>query len=279
MPFLHVPEATIYYEVHGEGPPLVLVPGGRGTAEVFRALLPHLTARYTVVLMDRRGFLRSKLLGPQDGDKLASDIDDIHRLIEALEIGPATVFGSSSGAVVTLGLMAAHPESVQTMIAHEPAAVSLLPDDGHWVDFFARMYAVYRESGMPAAYELFREHGFAEVDKQAMKASVNLDDEETRANSTHWFENELRQYTAVQLDTAAIAEHSQKFVAAGGEASAGFPTYEVARLLADKTGTPVLQFPGGHIGYATHPAEFAQVLLRFLDGLSSRDSDKSAPRS
>lgn len=265
MPLLEVPGATIYYEVHGEGPPLVLIPGGRGTAEVFRAVLPHLAARHTTVVLDRRGFSRSTLAGPQDGDKLDKDVDDIHRLIQALGIGPAAVFGSSSGAVVALRLLASHPDAIRVMIAHEPAAVSLIPDDGHWVDFFARMYAVYRKRGMAEAYAMFRDHGFAEVDRQAMKASVNLQDDQTLANSTHWFENELRQYTAVRLDVAAFEGLSEKFVAAAGEASVGFPTYEVARLLAEQTGTPLLAFPDGHIGYATSPAGFGRVLVEALE--------------
>src|SRR5690606_40738823 len=53
-----------------------------------------------------------------------------HRLIGALGVGPVDVFGSSGGAVTGLAMVAAHPEDVRTLIAHEPPVLSLLPEIG-----------------------------------------------------------------------------------------------------------------------------------------------------
>ena len=66
MSTLKVPSAQLYYEVSGNGPLLILIPGARGEGEVFRPLAHHLSAQYQVVTYDRRGFSRSSLDGPQD---------------------------------------------------------------------------------------------------------------------------------------------------------------------------------------------------------------------
>jgi pimeloyl-ACP methyl ester carboxylesterase len=76
-----------------------------------------------VGIFDRRGFTRSPLLAPVEGHaRIAADADDARRLIAHLGGGPAHVFGSSSGAIVVLELVARHPEAVATAVAHEPPA-------------------------------------------------------------------------------------------------------------------------------------------------------------
>src|SRR5437660_3457064 len=85
MSTLKVPGAQLSYEVNGDGPLLILIPGARGEGEVFRPLAHALAAQYQVVTYDRRGFSRSELDGPQDYDyRLDTDADDVRRLIEHL---------------------------------------------------------------------------------------------------------------------------------------------------------------------------------------------------
>ena len=56
MSVLEVPGAHLYYETHGSGPIMIMVPGAAGVADGFRKVTEHLAAHYTVVLYDRRGF-------------------------------------------------------------------------------------------------------------------------------------------------------------------------------------------------------------------------------
>src|SRR5437764_10891811 len=130
MGILDVPGARLYYETHGNGPLMVMVPGATGEAGSFTMVTEHLAAHYTVVTYDRRGFSRSRLDGPQDYDqRLATDADDVRRLIEHVSDEPATVFGSSSGGVVVLAVLAHYPSVVRTLVPFQPAAVRQLPDD------------------------------------------------------------------------------------------------------------------------------------------------------
>src|SRR5216684_617125 len=133
MSTLKVPGAQLFYEVSGSGPLLILIPGASGTGESFRPLTPHLISQYQVVTYDRRGFSRSTLDGPQDYlHRLATDADDVQRLIEHLTDQPATVFGNSSGAIVALEVLTRYPEWVQTVVAHEPPVVSGFSDAAKW---------------------------------------------------------------------------------------------------------------------------------------------------
>src|SRR6266496_3177398 len=141
MSTLNVPGAKLYYEASGEGPLLITIPGAAGTGEVFRPLVGPLAERYQVVIYDRRGFSRSELDGPQDYDhRLDTDADDVRRWIEELTDKPAIVFGNSSGAIVALEVLIRYPERVDTVVAHEPPLVNLLPDAAKWIAFFDEVY-------------------------------------------------------------------------------------------------------------------------------------------
>jgi pimeloyl-ACP methyl ester carboxylesterase len=266
MSILEVPGARLYYETHGSGPLMLMVPGANGEADVFKMVTEHLAAHYTVVTYDRRGFSRSQLDGPQDYDhRLETDADDVRRLIEHLSDEPATVFGVSSGAIVALEVLTHHPSVVRTLVPFEPPAVRQLPDGQQWVGFFFRVYDLYRQSGIEPALKKFREQAFAESDRQAMaRARDPKNGEYILANATYWFEHELRQYPAVDLDLDALEAHADRIVPVAGRESRGHPTYEVNVELGKKLGRDLIEFPGGHVGHVTQPAEFARGLVQSL---------------
>jgi pimeloyl-ACP methyl ester carboxylesterase len=260
---LEVPGARLYYETHGSGPVMLMIPGASGTADSFRRVTEHLAAHYTVVIYDRRGFSRSKLDGPQDYDhRLETDADDVRRLIEHLSNKPAIVFGSSSGGLVALKVLTRHPSVVNTLVPHEPPAMRLLPEGQKWIDFFFKVYDLYRQSGMERALKEFREQAFAESDRQAMARAPK--NEYSLANATYWFEHELRQYPALDLDLDALKAHTDRIVLMAGRESRGHPTYEVNVELGKKLGRELIELPGGHVGFLSQPAEFAHEFLQAL---------------
>lgn len=264
--YLDVPGARLYYETRGRGPHMLMIPGATGTAGSFAMVGEYLAAHYTVATYDRRGFSRSQLDGPQDYEhRLATDADDVRRLIEHLSDEPATIFGSSSGGVVALEVLTRHPSVVRTLVPHEPPAMRVLPDGQTWIDFFFRVYDRYRESGIEPALKEFRERAFAKSDQQVMaQGRVPQNSECIHANATYWFERELRQYPAVALDLDALREHAERIVLVAGRESPGFPCYEVAVELGKTLGRDVIELPGGHIGFVTQPAAFARELIPAL---------------
>jgi len=73
---LRVPGATLYHEVRGSGPVLLLICGGVYDAAGYAALADRLADRYTVVTYDRRGNSRSPLDGPPAPQRIEVHGDD-----------------------------------------------------------------------------------------------------------------------------------------------------------------------------------------------------------
>src|SRR6266498_2014134 len=91
---LKVPGATLYHELRGSGPVLLMIPGGPADASVFTPIASLLADRYAVVTYDTRGNSRSRLDGPPEDQRMEVHSDDAHRLLAALGTEPAYVLGS-----------------------------------------------------------------------------------------------------------------------------------------------------------------------------------------
>ena len=122
-----VPGAQLYTEIRGAGPLLLFVAGGNGDPAVFSGVAGRLAGDFTVVTYARRGSARSPVDGPvDDASRISTDVEDAVALIAHRGGGPACVFGSSSGAIVTLDLVTHHPNLVSTAVVHEPPILELL---------------------------------------------------------------------------------------------------------------------------------------------------------
>jgi len=86
----------------------------------------------------------------------------------------------------------------------------------------------------------------------------------TQDNMTFWMEHEFRQYPAYHPDIGALAAVAEKIVPAGGRDSrekGNMPFLPVVTL-AGRLGRGIAEFPGGPVGYAGHPGDFAAQLGR-----------------
>src|SRR3954447_12952695 len=124
--------ADIAYDVHGplptaDGRPPLLMIGQPMTASGFGTLAGHFPD-CTVVTYDPRGLGRSTRKDGRVDHAPEVQAEDVHALIEALGAGPVELFASSGGAVTALALVAAHPDDVTTLVAHEPPLIPVLPD-------------------------------------------------------------------------------------------------------------------------------------------------------
>ncbi len=276
MSVLEVPGARLYYESAGSGPPLLLIPGGNGTAHIFRPLAQLLAERFTVITYDRRGFARSELDGAQDyGRRLETDADDALKVIERVARAPATVFGPSSGAVVALHVITQGPSLVDKLIAFEPPALKQLADGQSMLGFFDEVYDLYKKSGAPAAFELFNNRLFP---RETIEHFARLRDPSlpgVAAAIEYWFEHELRQYCAVDLDIDTLKANAGRIAMAAGQGSRGYPLHELSANLAKKLGQSLTELPGAHTGYATRAAELAPALLDLVDRIDARSQRRT----
>ncbi len=94
-----------------------------------------------------------------------------------------------------------------------------------------------------------------------MKLHTN---EQNLANATYWMKHELRQYPQVELDLDALTAHTRQLILVGGCDSQDQMTYQPGKVLAQKLGLDIVNLPGGHLGFISHPAEFAHELMDAL---------------
>jgi pimeloyl-ACP methyl ester carboxylesterase len=256
--WLDVPGARLYYEVQGSGPVLMLIGHPMGVVG-FTAIAPLLTQDYTVVTYDPRGFARSTIEdGDQDGepDLLA---DDVRRVLDEVGDGPAHVFGSSGGAVTGLALVARHPDRVQTLVAHEPPLALLLPDADDARSEMHEIYDTYRNRGAGAAWVRF--FAFTGMDPPPQGGdSVPEPSAEKDPASERFFGHGLLPIALYQPDVPALQDGPARVVVAGGTTSKGEFPQRTAAALARRLGTDVIDFPGGHGGFASDAPEFAARL-------------------
>jgi pimeloyl-ACP methyl ester carboxylesterase len=102
-----------YYEVRGQGEPLLLLHGGLGSIDMFEPVLPGFASRQ-VIAVDLQGHGRSTL-GSRP-IRCAAIADDMAALLKRLGRAKVDVFGYSFGGCVGLRLAVQHPEVVRRLV-------------------------------------------------------------------------------------------------------------------------------------------------------------------
>lgn len=267
---LAVPGATLHYEVAGSGPPLLLIAGGFADCGVFDGIVGQLAAGYTVLAYDPRGNSRSPFAGEPSDERVDRSAEDALALLDEVAGNePAYVFGSSSGAITGLELITRHPDRVRMLVAHEPPCVEILPDAETPRAFFQDVYDTYRDEGAVAGMRLFA--GGTGMDEDDAPAPEDLRPEfrdameRMNANSEVFFQHKLLPFTRYRPDLLALELVAHKIVPAAGVASAAHLPAQPIAVIAEEVGWPVVSFPGGHDGYASHPVQFATLLAQVLE--------------
>lgn len=126
----------MYYEIHGQGKPLILIHGGGSTIQTnFGKILPLLAKNRQVIAMELQAHGRTS---DRDADlSFEQDADDIAALLQQLNIDKADFFGFSNGGTTTLQLAIRHPEIVDKMILGSALAKRNGVPDWFW-DFMAK---------------------------------------------------------------------------------------------------------------------------------------------
>jgi pimeloyl-ACP methyl ester carboxylesterase len=112
--YIDVNGLRTYYEVHGEGEPLLLMHGGFCTVETFARQTPDFASKHKVIVPERRGHGRTPdLEGPITYEAMA---EDTIGLMEALGISSAHLVGYSDGGNTALLIALKRPDVVHKMV-------------------------------------------------------------------------------------------------------------------------------------------------------------------
>jgi len=256
---LDVPGATLTYDVRGGDAgtePILLLIGSPMGAAGFGTLSQHFSDR-TVVTYDPRGVERSVKTDPASPVTPEVHADDLHRLIQAIGGGPVDLFASSGGAVNALALVSKHPEDVRTLVAHEPALASILPDREHAMAATRAVAETYQRSGWGAGMAQFialssHQGPFtAEIaDRPAPDpAMFGLPTEDDGSRTDPLLGQNLITSTHYEPDFDALRSGSTPIVLAAGEESEGQMADRGAFAVAERLGTKPVIFPSHHGGF------------------------------
>ena len=134
MPYAPANDLNMYYEVHGEGQPLILLHGAYMTVEMMSPLTSALAATRQVIVPEMQAHGRTADVDrPLSYEQMA---DDTAALMGQLELEQADVVGYSMGGGAALQLAIRHPELVRRLVvisagfrydAMPPEAIAMFP--------------------------------------------------------------------------------------------------------------------------------------------------------
>ncbi|MFL6465280.1 MAG: alpha/beta fold hydrolase [Bryobacteraceae bacterium] len=114
MPYVTNRGARLYWEEHGDGPPVLLIMGLSFTLEMWFRVVPHLTKSYRVILFDNRGIGRSDV--PRGLYTIRTLASDAEAVLDAADVAAAHVVGASMGGMVAQELALRSPERVLSLM-------------------------------------------------------------------------------------------------------------------------------------------------------------------
>lgn len=280
---LHSTEADIVYDVRGplptpDGRPLLMMIGQPMTASGFDTLASYFPDR-TVVTYDPRGLGRSTRTDGRVDNSPTVQASDVHAVIEALDAGPVEMFASSGGAVTALALVAAHPEDVTTLVAHEPPLIPVLPDATAAQRALAGVRDVYEARGSNAGMAAFiamtswpgefSDAYFAQP--TADPAAFGMPSEDDGSRDSPLLSDRSWAITGYRPESDALAKGSTRVVIAVAEESGSSFTGRTSVATAHLLGQEATVFPshhggflGGESGYPGQPEAFAGKLREVL---------------
>ncbi|MGW4212152.1 alpha/beta fold hydrolase [Lentzea sp. NPDC004789] len=274
---LETDKAAITYDVHGEGGRPLMMIGQPMDASGFAALRAQFPDR-TVITYDPRGLGRSTRSDGSTENRPDIQAADVHAVIQAVG-GPVDLFGSSGGAVTALEVVAAYPDDVVTLVAHEPPIIDVLPDadaarrardgfiDAYLANGFGAGMAQFMV--MTSWQGEYNDEYFALPPADPAQFGMPAEDDGTRDNPL--LSKDSLAVTDYQVKVDALAAAPTRVVIAVGEETGNAFTARTAIHTAKLLGQEATVFPSHHggfmdgtFGYAGKPEEFGVKLREVL---------------
>ncbi|RMG99940.1 MAG: alpha/beta fold hydrolase [Chloroflexi bacterium] len=216
MPHKQVNGVSLYYEVHGEGEPLLLLHGLGSSVRDWERQIPVFSRYYQVIGIDMRGHGRSdKPPGPYTVSLFAQDTA---ALLRALQLPPAHIIGISMGGMIAFQLAVDTPELVRSLVIVN-SGPELIPKTWREKLMVWQRLFIIRLLGMRRMGEFLAPRLFPRPDQAEERAEL----------IARWAENDKQAYLAAMraLIGWSVADHLDKI------------TCPVLVLAADGDYTPV----------------------------------------
>ncbi len=256
---------TIYYEEKGKGSPILFIHGMCGDARVWADQMDRLSGRFRCIAYDRRGHTRSPL-GEIKERTVQLHANDAASLINALDIVPCLLVGSSGGARIAFDVLRRYPHLVTGSVLSEPPLFALDMAGGR--AFFNQIKPALDKamaSGSPRdAVDAF----FSIVCPGLWNTLSGEIRDRYRDNHVELFGDlYMPKYEVSLEDLSRIGRPC--LIIRGSESHPALRN--VAQILASRIpGARFREIAGsGHVTYYEKPTEFASAVASFAGGLKA----------
>jgi len=148
MPYARINRIDLYYETHGYGDPVLLIPGLGSDAGAYAQFIPSVADSYKLIIVENRGSGRSaKPPGEYSTMMMA---EDAVLLLQHLGVQRAHVIGKSMGGMIAQMIAARHPEMVRSLVL----ASTLMQHDEYGKEMLAIGRILALKAGLYETYRL-----------------------------------------------------------------------------------------------------------------------------
>ncbi len=264
MPYAQVGDIRMYYELHGQGEPLLMIMGLGGHILDWQPIAPApLDQHYRLILFDNRGAGRTdKPPGPYSLPQMAGDAVG---LLEALGLESAHVFGVSMGGMIAQHVALEHPHRVRKLVL---GCTMCGPSAGVRASDEVLAYLTPRPDlepeealwwSLPASYpeEFIAEH--EELLRERIRRHLR------HPTPLHAYQAQLDAILNSHDTCERLPELPHRTLVLTGTEDRLIPP-ENSRILAARIPHAELrEIPGaGHVFWVSHPEESVQALVEFL---------------
>ena len=253
VPHVKSRDASIYYEVHGEGPPLVLAHGAGGNTQIWWQQVPHFASRHRVVTFDHRCFGRSACA--PDSFKPEFFGDDLIAILDAEKIDRASLVCQSMGGWTGLRMALEHPERLSCLVLCGTPGGIVTDQIIAAVQRIAEGAAEGGIRGNAALAEAFQER----------EPGLSFLYDQIGGHNTGFSPVLLGQFASVRVDPDELKSHTTPTLVISGEEDALFPTEAIREIAGLIPGAELQTIPGsGHSPYYEVPETFNRIVDEFL---------------
>ena len=259
---INVGDIKMYYQIYGQGEPLLLIMGLGGHSLDWGWIVPQkLADRYKVILFDNRGSGRSDQSGPCTIEQMAMDTVG---LMDALAIDRAHVFGGSMGGMIAMQMALDHPERVNKLVLGATSAGGksrIFPPPEIQKYFYPRLDLSAHDYLLWTGVVCYpQEFIDAHPDTVERKIQANLAYPGTLAS----YMAQLEAFMAFDVDGRLNTIQVPTMVIIGNQDVLTSPpnSFLMARRIP---GAQIREIDGaGHIFWISHPEETVTIVTEFL---------------
>ena len=267
MPVAKIGDLSLYYELIGQGQPLVMIRGVGSNVDHWYDQVPALSQKFQLLIFDNRGIARSS--DPGDPFTIHDMAADTIALMKAVGITKAHVLGYSMGGMIAQEMALNFPQYIAGLIL-------VATDCG----------ISQRIKAQPEATQLFSEMIRLGTDEAKLAAAHCLFAEQTFDNNPHVIQRyaEVSQrFPASQKmlakQWAAVTQHdvcdrlphiASPTLAITGSEDVLIPPQNTALLAQRIPDAQMVSISdGGHLFLIEQPQQFNTAVIKFLEGLST----------